>query len=100
MQCPHCKGPQPAIEKLTEDDPNAKLMFENFPLPDHAGRPKLRPTTIALDAKSERCFWKFVASGRDAQADITAATADEKLTALADKACVTGSEIAVCAAQG
>ena len=44
-------------------------------------------------------FWKFSGSVYDDQANITLATADEKLSALADKAGVKGSEMAVCAAQ-
>jgi len=99
MQCPHCKAAQPVIEKLLADEPNAKLVFENFPLPNHDWAAKAAAYNDCIGRQSKDAFWKFVASVYDSQADITAATADEKLTALADKAGVKGSEIAACAAQ-
>jgi protein-disulfide isomerase len=48
---------------------------------------------------SNDAFWKFVAKTYETQSDITAATADEKLTALADGAGVKGADIAACAAK-
>ena len=100
MQCPHCKAVQPVIEKLLTDEPNAKLVFENFPLPNHDWAAKAAAYNDCVGRQSKDAFWKFVANVYDSQADITAATADEKLLALADKAGVKGSEIAACAAQG
>jgi protein-disulfide isomerase len=100
MQCPHCKAAQPVIEKLLAEEPNAKLIFENFPLPNHDWAAKAAAYNDCVGRQSKDAFWKFVASVYDSQADITAATADEKLSALADKAGVKGSEIAACAAQG
>jgi protein-disulfide isomerase len=32
FQCPHCKAVQPIIERLIQDFPNARFVFENFPL--------------------------------------------------------------------
>ena len=99
MQCPHCKAAQPVIEKLLADEPNAKLVFQNFPLPNHDWAAKAAAYNNCVAKQSSDAFWKFVGSVYDSQADITAATADEKLTALADKAGVKGSEIAACAAK-
>ena len=50
-----------------------------------------------LAQASNDAFWKFIAKTYETQADITAANADEKLTALADGAGVKGKDIAVCA---
>jgi protein-disulfide isomerase len=47
---------------------------------------------------SNDAFWKFIAKTYETQADITAANADEKLTALADGAGVKGADMAACAA--
>ena len=99
MQCPHCKAVQPTIEKLLQEEPNAKLVFENFPLPMHDWAAKAAAYNVCVGKKSPDAFWKFVGSVYDDQANITLATADEKLSALADKAGVKGSEIAACAAQ-
>lgn len=35
FQCPHCKEAQPNMEKLAVDFPNARFVFQNFPLPQH-----------------------------------------------------------------
>jgi protein-disulfide isomerase len=35
FQCPHCKEAQPNMEKLAVDFPNARIVFENFPLAQH-----------------------------------------------------------------
>ena len=36
FQCPHCKEAQPNMDKLAVDFPNARIVFQNFPLPQHA----------------------------------------------------------------
>jgi protein-disulfide isomerase len=35
FQCPHCKEAQPNMEKLAVDFPNARIVFQNFPLAQH-----------------------------------------------------------------
>src|ERR1700684_3122058 len=45
---------------------------------------------------ANEAFWKFIAKTYETQSDITAENADEKLTALADSACVKGVDIAPC----
>jgi protein-disulfide isomerase len=52
-----------------------------------------------VSRNSNDAFWKFIQGVYAAQSDITAANADEKLTALADAAGVKGADIAVCAAK-
>lgn len=32
LECPHCKAAQPTMAKLRKDFPNARYVFENFPL--------------------------------------------------------------------
>jgi protein-disulfide isomerase len=39
FQCPHCKEAQPNMEKLAVDFPNARIVFQNFPLPQHPAAP-------------------------------------------------------------
>jgi protein-disulfide isomerase len=98
MQCPHCKAVQPVIEKLLTDEPNAKLVYQNFPLPMHDWAAKAAAYNNCVAKQSKDAFWKFVASVYDQQAEITATSADEKLTALADQAGVKGADAAACAA--
>ena len=61
-----------------------------FRCPRTTGPPKPLTTVIASGTHSPDAFWKYVASVYDAQKDITAGNADEKLTAMADQAGVKG----------
>jgi protein-disulfide isomerase len=97
LQCPACKAAQPAIEGLIAAEPNARFVFQNFPLEMHNWAAKGAAYADCVGQASNDAFWKFIAKTYETQADITAANADEKLTALADGAGVKGAEIAVCA---
>ena len=101
LQCPHCKEAQPVLEKLMADEPKVRLVFQNFPLaiPAHDWAAKGATYADCVGRASNDAFWKFIHSVYETQSDITAANADEKLTALADQAGAKGTEIAACAAQ-
>jgi protein-disulfide isomerase len=96
LQCPACKAAQPAIEGLVASEPNARFVFQNFPLEMHNWAAKGAAYADCVARASNDAFWKFLAKTYETQADITAANADEKLTAIADGAGVKGSEIAAC----
>jgi protein-disulfide isomerase len=97
LQCPACKAAQPTIEALVAAEPNARFVFQNFPLEMHNWAAKGAAYSDCVGRASNDAFWKFVSKTYETQADITAENADEKLTALADGAGVKGSEIAACA---
>jgi protein-disulfide isomerase len=99
LQCPHCKDAHPILEKLVSENKNVRLVFQNFPLPMHDWAAKGAAYADCVSRSSNDAFWKFISSVFAAQSDITAANADEKLTALADSAGVKGSDIAACAAK-
>ena len=98
LQCPACKAAQPAIEALIAAEPNARFVFQNFPLEMHNWAEKGAAYADCVARASNDAFWKFIAKTYEAQADISAANADEKLTALADGAGVKGADMAACAA--
>lgn len=97
LQCPACKAAQPAIEALIASEPNARFVFQNFPLEMHNWAAKGAAYADCVAQASNDAFWKFIAKTYETQADITAENADEKLTALADAAGVKGADIAACA---
>jgi protein-disulfide isomerase len=99
LQCPHCKDAHPTIEKLIAENKNVRVVFESFPLPMHDWAAKAAAYADCVSRSSNDAFWKFIQSVYAAQTDITAANADEKLTALADSAGVKGADIAACAAK-
>jgi protein-disulfide isomerase len=99
LQCPACKAAQPAIEGLIAAEPNARFVFQNFPLEMHNWAAKGAAYADCVGQASNDAFWKFVAKTYETQSDITAENADQKLTALADGAGVKGADIAACASQ-
>jgi protein-disulfide isomerase len=99
LQCPACKAAQPAIEGLVTSEPNARFVFQNFPLEMHNWAAKGAAYADCVGRASNDAFWKFVSKTYETQADITAENVDEKLTALADGAGVKGADIAACAAK-
>jgi protein-disulfide isomerase len=98
LQCPACKAAQPAIEALIAAEPNARFVFQNFPLEMHNWAAKGAAYADCVGHASNEAFWKFIAKTYETQADITAENAGEKLTALADGAGVKGADITACAA--
>lgn len=99
LQCPACKAAQPTIEALVAAEPNARFVFQNFPLEMHNWAAKGAAYADCVGRASNDAFWKFVSKTYETQADITAENADEKLTAIADGAGVKGADIAACAAK-
>jgi protein-disulfide isomerase len=97
LQCPACKAAQPGIEALIAAEPNARFVFQNFPLEMHNWAAKGAAYAECVGQASDEAFWKFIAKTYETQSDITAENADEKLTALADASGVKGGEIAGCA---
>jgi protein-disulfide isomerase len=99
LQCPHCKEAQPTLDKLMAEDKNVRVIFQNYPLPMHDWAAKAAAYADCVSRSSNDAFWKFISSVYGAQTDITAANADEKLTALADAAGAKGADAAACAAK-
>ncbi len=97
LQCPACKAAQPEIEGLVAAEPGARFVFQNFPLEMHNWAAKGANYAECVGQASNEAFWKFIAKTYEAQADITAENADEKLTALAEASGVKGADIAICA---
>jgi protein-disulfide isomerase len=97
LQCPACKAAQPTIEQLVAAEPNARFVFQSFPLEMHNWAAKGAAYADCVGRASNDAFWKFVSKTYETQSDITAENADEKLTALADGAGVKGADIAACA---
>jgi protein-disulfide isomerase len=96
LQCPACKLAQPTIEALVAAEPNARFVFQNFPLEMHNWADKGAAYADCVGRASNAAFWKFLVKTYEMQATITVENADEKLTALADAAGVKGADVAAC----
>jgi protein-disulfide isomerase len=99
MQCPHCQKAAPAVEQLLAQEPEARFVFQNFPLPAHDWAEKAAGYVDCVGRASNDAVWKFIQKTFDDQANITAANADEKLKAIATASGANGDEIAACAAK-
>jgi protein-disulfide isomerase len=99
LQCPACKAAQPNIEGLIAAEPNARFVFQNFPLEMHNWAAKGAAYADCVAHASSDAFWKFIAKTYETQQDIVSTNADEKLTAIADGVGLKGSDIAACAAK-
>jgi len=99
LQCPHCKAAQPTIDKLAGDFPNARLVFQQFPIEGaHPWAFKAATWAQCIGQENNVAFWKFVNRIYDDQLNIDAQNADAKLKEHATAAGADGAKAAVCAA--
>lgn len=100
LQCPACRAAQPTIQQLVQAEPNARFVFQNFPLPQlHNWAMKGALYDDCVAHASNDAFWKFIETVYTRQPEITAENVDQKLTEIATQSGVKGEEIATCAAK-
>jgi protein-disulfide isomerase len=99
MQCPHCAKAAPTIEQLLAQEPEARFVFQNFPLPAHNWAEKAANYVDCVGRASKDGVWKFIEKTFADQANITESNADEKLKGIATASGVNADEIAACAAK-
>lgn len=98
FECPHCKKAQPKLEQLMNESPNARLVFENFPLSSiHKWADLAAGYADCVARSNPDKFWKFFHSVFDQQEQITDQTAAGKLSSLATDAGVDAAATASCA---
>ena len=98
FECPHCKKAQPKLEQLMNESPNARLVFENFPLSNiHKWADLAAGYADCIARSNPDKFWKFFHSVFDQQEQITDETAASKLSALATDAGVDAAAASTCA---
>jgi protein-disulfide isomerase len=100
LQCPHCKEAQDTMKNLATDFPEAKIVFENFPLTD------IHPYAAAAAAeglcvrkqKGDDAFFTYVQGVYDKQEGLTKDMAAATLNAAATAAGADPKAVAACAA--
>jgi protein-disulfide isomerase len=75
LQCPACKAAQPTIEALVAAEPQARFVFQNFPLEMHNWAAKGAAYADCVGRASNDAFWKFLSKTYETQAEITAENA-------------------------
>ena len=99
LECPHCKEAAATMDHLATDFPNARIVFENFPLTNvHPAAEKAAEYGVCVaQQKGDAAFFQFVQAVFDSQAGLTS-NADQTLKDAATKAGANAAEISTCAA--
>jgi len=107
LQCPACKAALPTVQKLLADAPQARFVFQQYPLTQvHHWASRAAEYGECVYRENPAAFWKFVDAVYAAQEQITGETgntddagkkAEAKLKQLASAAGADGNKVATCA---
>jgi protein-disulfide isomerase len=99
LQCPHCKDAQATMDQLTKDFPNARVVFQSFPLVDlHPYAFKAAAYGYCVQKQKNDAFFPYAAAVFDTQAALTADTGDATLKSAVTKAGLDAAAVDTCAA--
>ncbi len=99
MECPHCKEVQGTMDQLVKDFPNARVVYENFPLTEiHPFAFKAAVDGVCVAKLKPEAFWTYLQAVYDAQGGLTAESGDETLKNAVVKAGTDPAAVDLCAA--
>jgi protein-disulfide isomerase len=99
LQCPHCKEVQATMDNIVQDFPQARVVFENYPLTGihpYAFRAAAEGECVRK-AKGDAAFFTYTQAVFDLQEGLTAERADATLSAAVTKAGGDPAAAAACA---
>ena len=99
FQCPHCKEAEPVAEKLVQDFPQARLVFQPFPLSQshpYAQRAAAEGLCVRKE-KGDLAFFSYAQALYDKQTDLTQQGAAGALASAATAAGADAARAATCA---
>jgi protein-disulfide isomerase len=99
LECPACKAAQPNIAKLMEEEPKVKLIFQNYPLPQHKWAMIAAKYLDCLGRQNNDAAWKFIATTYDHQTDITEQNVEGMLKGYVKDAGGDPDAVAACASK-
>lgn len=99
LECPHCKEAAPTMDKLAQDFPNARIVFQNFPLTNvHPAAEQAAEYGVCVaQQKGNAAFFQYAQAVYDTQSALVN-DATGTLNAAATKAGANAAQIATCAA--
>jgi protein-disulfide isomerase len=100
FQCPHCKEAQPIIDRLLKDFPNARYVYENYPLTQiHSEAQKASEYSVCV-AKlgGDAAFFKYTNSVYANQTGLTPEGSAKTLDTAVTAAGQDPAKVAACAA--
>ncbi|HLH35010.1 MAG TPA: thioredoxin domain-containing protein [Alloacidobacterium sp.] len=99
FECPHCKAAQPTVQRLLQDFPNARYVFENLPLTSiHTEAMKAALYSVCVaKLNGNDAFFKFADLVFENQTALTPQTSDSTLNDAATKAGADAAKVGSCA---
>ena len=100
LECPACKAAQPNVNKLVQEEPKAKLIFQNFPLETLHKWALLGAKYVdCLGRENNGVVWKFISTVYEHQGEITPDTAETMLKGFIKDSGADPVAIAACSAK-
>jgi len=100
LECPACKAAQPNLNKLLDEEPKVKLIFQNFPLESLHKWALLGAKYVdCISQQGNDIAFKFISTVYAHQGEITADIADAKLKDYAKEAGANAETAAACVAK-
>ena len=99
LQCPHCKEAQGTMDQIAKDFPNARIVFQSFPIVDlHPFAFKAAAYGYCVQKQKNDAFFPYAAAVFDTQGALTPDTGDETLKNAVTKAGLDPAAVDACAA--
>jgi protein-disulfide isomerase len=99
LQCPHCKEAQATMDHLAQDFPNARIVFQNFPIVDiHPYAFKAAAYGYCVAKQKNDAFFSYASAVFENQEALTPETGDKTLKDAVTKAGLDAGAIDLCAA--
>jgi protein-disulfide isomerase len=99
LQCPHCKEAQATMDQLAKDFPNARIVFQSFPIAElHPFAFKAAAYGYCIQKQKNDAFFPYASAVFDAQSALTPDTGDQTLKDAVTKAGLDPAAIDSCAA--
>jgi protein-disulfide isomerase len=99
LQCPRCKEAQPTMDRLAQDFPNARIVFQNFPITElHPYAFKAAAYGYCVTKQKNDAFFVYANDVFDKQTALTPDAGDQTLNNAVTKAGLDPAAIGACAA--
>ncbi len=99
MQCPHCKEAQGTMDNLVKDFPNARVVYQSFPLVElHPFAFKAAAYGYCVQKQKNDAFFVYSAAVFDTQDALTAETGDRDAEGCGDQGWAGSGGVDACAA--
>ena len=100
LQCPHCREALPTMDKLRKDFPDARIVYENYPLTQihpFAFKAAAYGNCVAA-AKGDAAFFTYAQDVFEHQESLTDALAQQTMDSAVTRAGASPAAVATCAA--